>query len=73
MGTPFDLFDTRSWPTDTTVSTAAQANRQALQQIMIAHGFRSLREEWWHFTLSNEPFPETYFDTPISQRSGARP
>ncbi len=72
MGTPFDLFDTRSWPTDTTVSDAAQANRLALQRIMVAHGFRPLREEWWHFTLNNEPFPETYFDTPISQDSGAR-
>ncbi len=73
MGTPFDLFDTRSWPTDTTVSAAAQANRLALQRIMVAHGFRPLREEWWHFTLNNEPFPETYFDTPISQDSAGRP
>ena len=62
MGTPFDLFDTRSWPTDETVSAAARANRLLLQNAMRAHGFRSLREEWWHFTLESEPYPETYFD-----------
>lgn len=62
MGTPFDLFDTRSWPTDETVSAEARANRLMLQNVMRAHGFRSLREEWWHFTLEGEPHPETYFD-----------
>jgi zinc D-Ala-D-Ala dipeptidase len=61
MGTPYDLFDPRSWPSDTSVSAAAQANRQALQDVMAAHGFRPLREEWWHFTLDAEPYPETYF------------
>jgi D-alanyl-D-alanine dipeptidase len=65
MGTPFDLFDARSWPTDQTVSPEAQANRLALQQMMVTHGFRPLREEWWHFTLQNEPHPETYFDFPV--------
>lgn len=65
MGTPYDLFDPRSWPSDTSVSADAQANRRALQEAMVAHGFRPLREEWWHFTLSGEPFPETYFDFPV--------
>jgi D-alanyl-D-alanine dipeptidase len=62
MGTPFDLFDARSWPSDTSVSAEAQANRRALRDVMVAHGFRPLREEWWHFTLANEPYPDTYFD-----------
>lgn len=62
MGTPFDLFDTRSWPSDETVSADARANRMLLQRAMVAHGFRPLREEWWHFTLEGEPYPETYFD-----------
>lgn len=65
MGTPFDLFDTRSWPTDQSVSAAAQANRLRLQRLMMAHGFRPLREEWWHFTLNGEPYPETFFDVPV--------
>lgn len=62
MGSPFDLFDTRSWPTDTTVSATARANRLRLQGLMRAHGFRGLREEWWHFTFNDEPYPDTYFD-----------
>ena len=62
MGTPFDLFDTRSWPTDATVSATARANRMMLQGAMREHGFRSLREEWWHFTFDHEPHPDTYFD-----------
>lgn len=62
MGSPFDLFDTRSWPTDETVSAAARANRMLLQNAMRAEGFRPLREEWWHFTLEEEPHPETYYD-----------
>ena len=62
MGTPYDLFDPRSWPSDTSVSAAAQTNRRALREVMVAHGFRPLREEWWHFTLEGEPYPDTYFD-----------
>lgn len=67
MGTPFDLFDPRSWPTDESVSTEARASRMALQAVMRASGFRPLREEWWHFTLEDEPFPETYFDFPVTR------
>jgi D-alanyl-D-alanine dipeptidase len=66
MGTPYDLFDPRSWPSDTSVSAEAQANRRTLQAAMTAGGFRPLREEWWHFTLIREPHPETYFDFPIT-------
>jgi zinc D-Ala-D-Ala dipeptidase len=65
MGSPWDLFDPVSWPGDETVPSAARANRIALQRVMIAHGFRPLREEWWHFTLENEPHPDTYFDFPV--------
>jgi D-alanyl-D-alanine dipeptidase len=62
MGSPYDLFDPKSWPSDTTVSPAAQANRKKLQGVMTGHGFRPLKEEWWHFTLAGEPYPDTYFD-----------
>jgi zinc D-Ala-D-Ala dipeptidase len=65
MGTPYDLFDPRSWPSDTSVSAQAQANRRELQRVMVAHGFRPLQEEWWHFTLMDEPHPDTYFDFPV--------
>jgi D-alanyl-D-alanine dipeptidase len=62
MGSPYDLFDPKSWPTDTTVSHGAIVNRSLLQGAMISAGFRPLTEEWWHFTLNDEPHPETYFD-----------
>lgn len=65
MGTPWDLFDPRSWPSDTSVSAEAQANRRALRDAMVARGFRPLRTEWWHFTLEGEPYPDTYFDAPV--------
>ncbi len=42
--------------------TAEQfANRMILRRAMMAHGFKPFRTEWWHFTLENEPFPDTYF------------
>jgi D-alanyl-D-alanine dipeptidase len=28
-------------------------------------GFVNYEKEWWHFTLKNEPFPNTYFDFDI--------
>ena len=65
MGTHFDLFDQKSWPSDTTVTTQQRANRQLLRIVMSKHGFLGLEEEWWHFTLRDEPFPDTYFDFPV--------
>lgn len=65
MGSPWDLFDPISWPSSEAVPPEARANRQVLQNLMVQHGFRPLREEWWHFTLENEPHPETYFDFPV--------
>ena len=62
MGSSWDYFGTKSWPSDTTVSTDAQKNRNFLRNVMIKHGFKPYNEEWWHFTLVNEPFPDTYFD-----------
>jgi zinc D-Ala-D-Ala dipeptidase len=65
MGSPFDFFGMRSWPSDRTVSIAAQANRRILARAMMRRGFRPYEKEWWHFTLANEPFPKTYFDFPV--------
>ena len=41
------------------------ANRKLLRDTMLAHGFRGIDTEWWHFTLKNEPYPDTYFDFPV--------
>lgn len=68
MGSPFDLFDTRSWPTSDAVNAAQRANRLMLQSVMRSHGFNPLEQEWWHFTLAREPHPRTYFDFPVMAR-----
>jgi len=65
MGTPFDFFSPKSWPADATVGSAARANRALLAAAMRRRGFRPYDREWWHFTLSHEPFPQTYFDFPV--------
>jgi zinc D-Ala-D-Ala dipeptidase len=65
MGTPYDFFSQRSWPSDTQIGAEAQANRKILAGAMRARGFRPYEKEWWHFTLRNEPFPDTYFDFPV--------
>lgn len=65
MGTPFDLFDERSHTESTLVGSPARHNRLWLRAMMDGHGWRNLPEEWWHFTLKSEPFPDTYFDMPV--------
>jgi len=65
MGTPFDFFGPQSWPSYTDLPADQRAFRALLQQVMVRHGFRPLKEEWWHFTLENEPYPDTYFDFPV--------
>ena len=65
MGSPFDFFSPKSWPSDRSVSGEAQKNRARLAGAMTRGGFRPYDKEWWHFTLVNEPFPDTYFDFPV--------
>lgn len=62
MGSPWDFFDPLSWPDSAAVPAAARAHRLLLRTVMMAQGFRPYDQEWWHFTLENEPFPDTYFD-----------
>jgi D-alanyl-D-alanine dipeptidase len=65
MGTGFDLFSTASWPDSKAVTAEQRAHRLLLRSLMVRHGFVPYDKEWWHFTLSPEPFPETYFDFPV--------
>ena len=67
MGSPFDLFDPKSWPTSDAVTPAQRANRLMLQSVMAAHGFSPLEQEWWHFTLTHEPHPRIYYDFPVTE------
>ena len=65
MGSPWDFFGPESWIDNLELTYQQRANRMLLQTIMRKHGFKYYTKEWWHFTLVNEPFPETYFDFPI--------
>lgn len=65
MGTPFDFFGPESHGASLAVTPQQRANRALLRSVMTKHGFRPLAEEWWHFTLVDEPYPETYFDFPV--------
>ncbi|MDR2213679.1 MAG: M15 family metallopeptidase [Pseudomonadales bacterium] len=62
MGTRFDFFDPSSWPQSQEVNAAQRAHRLLLREVMHRHGFVGVAEEWWHFTLRDEPFVDGYFD-----------
>ncbi|TJY36348.1 M15 family metallopeptidase [Pontimicrobium aquaticum] len=65
MGSPWDFFGPESWVANLDLTFQQRANRMLLQTVMRKHGFKYYTKEWWHFTLQNEPFPDTYFDFPI--------
>ena len=65
MGTGFDCFDPLAATVSSGISPEQRANRQILVSAMEAAGFVNLPEEWWHYTLQDEPFPDTYFDAAL--------
>jgi D-alanyl-D-alanine dipeptidase len=65
MGSPFDWFGEESHLDYTELDSSIIANRLVLREAMLRHGFKPIDSEWWHFTLENEPYPDTYFDFPI--------
>lgn len=67
MGTPFDWFGERSHTEHPSVRDSALKNRFLLRRIMEDAGFKNYAQEWWHFTLRDEPYPDTYFDIPIEE------
>ena len=54
-------------PQGRTITATQFANRMILRRAMLAHGFKPLDSEWWHFTLRDEPYPDTYFTFPVRQ------
>ena len=66
MGSPFDYFSEVSHPDYKGVAKEQYENRMFLQDMMVRGGFEPYDCEWWHFTLKDEPFPDTYFDFPVS-------
>jgi D-alanyl-D-alanine dipeptidase len=65
MGSAWDYFDVMSHTENMSVSLEARRNRLLLRSVLHKHGFDNYSAEWWHFTLRNEPFPETYFSHPV--------
>ena len=59
--------DNKKSPQGRTITAEQFANRMILRKAMLSHGFKPVDTEWWHFTLINEPFPETYFTFPVRQ------
>lgn len=62
MGGTFDLFSEISHPDYKKLTKEQKKNRKILHDAMIKAGFKGIDSEWWHFTLENEPYPDTYFD-----------
>ena len=61
------LYNPAPSPAGRLITEEQFRNRLILRRAMLSHGFKPLDSEWWHFTLSQEPFPETYFDVPVKQ------
>lgn len=66
MGGPFDLFSEVSHPDYRGITDEQYVNRMFLRDAMLRNGFKPIDCEWWHFTLADEPYPNTYFDFPVS-------
>jgi len=66
MGGDHDLMDTLSHHGARGITSAEAENRHHLCSIMRDCGFDSYDREWWHYTLKHEPYPNTYFDFPIT-------
>ena len=59
--------DNSKSPVGRSITPEQFANRMILRKAMLRHGFKPLSSEWWHFTLKDEPYPETYFTFPVKQ------
>ena len=66
MGSPFDLFSEVSHPDCRSITEEQYENRMVLQKAMVRGGFEPIFCEWWHFMLKEEPYPDTYFEFPVS-------
>ena len=80
MGGTFDWFGRESHPDycgnpetgeysgqDGALTAQQFENRMILRRAMLAHGFKPYDCEWWHFTLKDEPYPDTYFAFPVRE------
>ena len=66
MGSPFDYFSEISHPDNKDITEQQYENRMILRNLMLQNGFLPIDCEWWHFTLKDEPYPDTYFEFPVT-------
>ena len=69
MGSSFDMFSEVSHPDYRGITDEQYDNRMFLQSAMIRNGFAPIDCEWWHFSLADEPYPNTYFNFPNTVES----
>ena len=69
MGGTFDYFGDASHYEYKKLTPEQKNNRLILRKAMTAHGFKPISTEWWHFTLIDEPYPDTYFNFPVSSEA----
>lgn len=65
MGTSYDFFSDLSATDNPLITGIARTNRERLKNLMQSNGFKNYEKEWWHYTLKDEPYPNTYFDFDI--------
>ena len=68
MGSPFDFFSEVSHPDYKGITEEQYSNRMVLRDLMLQNGFVPIDCEWWHFTLEDEPYPDTYFEFPVVRK-----
>ena len=68
LGSPFDLFSEASHPDYRGITQEQYDNRMRLRNSMMRNGFLPISCEWWHFSLKDEPYPDTYFEFPVSSK-----
>ena len=66
MGGTFDFFGDVSHYKYDNISEQQKLNRKILHDAMLQHGFNYYKDEWWHFTLKNQPYPDTFFNFPVN-------
>jgi len=62
VGTGFDLMDEASHGENNIVKKPHKERRDYINAVMSEVGFKVLEEEWWHFTLIDEPYKHEYFN-----------
>ena len=72
MGGHHDLMDPISHHEAPGLTQEEASNRRCLRTLMSAAGFTAYDLEWWHYTLTDEPYPDTYFNFGIGAELAPR-